>query len=269
MKKTAILVIMILILTCVSIVFAGAEELPTVDMIRNPALSSPDYYSGGPQQVGYGPIAPLPILPPNQMNGGTIQFAWGTTSAVVNGFVPAGGAVTYDLYAMANQNFMVLITSDTGSAYLGITDAYGYSYLDPNQYQSVYSMYLPRTATYYVTVYGIGAGTNYSLQVFIPARLSIPFGQTKVQTSGQIGPYGVVSYTAYMYAGQTAKVDCYTGNYPAAFLRVSGLSSGYVYLDYTQYMPSWYAKVPATDDYLIEVISLNQPANYTLTVDVK
>ena len=86
---------------------------------------------------------------------------------------------------------------------------------------------------------------------------------------GTVSPYSVVSYTAYMYAGQTARIDDYSGARPTSFLRVSGLQTGVIYMDYTAYSPSWYSVVPVTQDYLIEVISIDQPSNYQLTVDVR
>ena len=217
-----------------------------------------------------GQLQPLGYIPPQQLgNGQSIMFGMGETSAVVSGYVPAGGVVSYNLYAFANQNFLVLLSSDSGTSVLSITDVYGNVFLDRNQRQTSHNMYLPRTATYYVNVYSTGYAENFTLQVFIPARVTIPVGQTSVAYNGSIGPYGVVGYTAYMYAGQTARIDDYSGPQPTSFLRVSGLQTGVVYMDYTAYSPSWYSVVPATQDYLIEVISINQPSNYRLTVDVR
>ena len=217
-----------------------------------------------------GQLQPLGYIPPQQLgNGQSIMFGAGETSAVISGYVPSGGVVSYNLYAFANQNFLVLLTSDSGTSVLSISDVYGNVFLDRNQRQTSYNMYLPRTATYYVNIYSTGYAENFTLQVFIPARVTIPVGQTSVAYNGAIGPYGVVGYTAYMYAGQTARIDDYSGPQPTSFLRVSGLQTGVVYMDYTAYSPSWYSVVPATQDYLIEVISINQPSNYRLTVDVR
>ena len=222
------------------------------------------------KSVPSGQLTPLGYIPPQTLgNGQSIMFGAGETSAVISGYVPAGGVVSYNLYAFANQNFLVLLSSDSGTSVLSVADVYGNVFLDPNQRQTSYSMYLPRTATYYVNIYSTGYAENFTLQVFIPARVTIPTGSTSVAYNGSIGPYGVVSYTAYMYAGQTARIDDYSGPQPTSFLRVSGLQTGQVYMDYTAYSPSWYAVVPATQDYLIEVISINQPSNYTLTVDVR
>lgn len=268
MKIRALLLVALCLILSVTAVLA--ENLPTVDMIQRGETSTiTTYDTGATIQKGPSLMGPLPIMPQNNLNGGAIQFAWGATSCVVNGYVPANGSVSYNLYAMQNQNFMVVLSSDNGSAVLGVSDVYGSRYLDPNQYQTSFSMYLPRTATYYVDVYGLNYGGNFSLQIFIPARVTIPVGQTKAVMDGSVGPYNVVSYTAYMYAGQTARIDDYSGAYPTSFLRVSGMSTGQVYLDWTQYMPSWYAVVPVTQDYLIEVITLDQPSNYRLTVDVR
>lgn len=222
------------------------------------------------KSVPSGTLQPLSYIPPTQLSSGqSIQFAAGATSAVISGYVPADGFVSYNLYAFANQNFLVLLTSDSGTSVLSVSDVYGNVFLDPNQRQTSYNMYLPRTATYYVNIHSMGYAENFTLQIFIPARVTIPLGQTAAVMSGTVSPYSVVSYTAYMYAGQTARVDDYSGARPTSFLRVSGLQSGVVYMDYTAYSPSWYSVVPMTQDYLIEVISMDQTSNYRLTVDVR
>ena len=233
-------------------------------------ITYPETQSVIQKSVPSGQLTPLSYIPPSQLaNGQSISFAPGATSAVVSGYVPAGGSVSYNFYAFANQNFLVLLTSDSGTSVLSVTDVYGNVFLDANQRQNSYSMYLPRTATYYVNVYSMGYAENFTLQIYIPARVTIPVGQTSAVMSGTLAPYSVVSYTAYMYAGQTARIDDYSGPRPNSFLRVSGLQTGLIYMDYTSYSPSWYSVVPATQDYLIEVISTDQTSNYRLTVDVR
>lgn len=269
--------------TAVEIVRPDASSSDTETMIQAPtalptvqtqAQASAPVLSYSTNQtvqkaVEYGSLAPLPIQPYSLSSGQTIQFALGATSAVVSGTVPANGVVTYNLYAMAKQNFVAVLSSSTGTAVLGITDDRGEVYLDSSQNSTYYNMYLPRTATYYVDIFGMNAGTDFTLQIFIPARVTIPMGETSTYMDGVVAAYRVVSYTAYMYAGQTAKIDVYSGATPTAFLRITGMGTGAVYLDYTSYMPSWYAIVPATQDYMIEVITLNQSANYRLTVNVQ
>lgn len=246
---------------------AGDNELT----IKNDhTITYPETQSVIQKSVPSGQLQPLGYIPPTQLaNGQSIYFAAGATSAVVSGYVPAGGSVSYNLYAFANQNFLVLLTSDSGTSVLGVSDAYGNVFLDASQRQTSYTMYLPRTATYYVNIYSMGYAENFTLQIFIPARVTIPLGQTSAVMTGTLAPHSVVSYTAYMYAGQTARVDDYSGPQPNSFLRVSGLQTGLVYMDYTAYSPSWYSVVPATQDYLIEVISADQTSNYRLTVDVR
>ena len=222
------------------------------------------------KSVPQGELTPLSSIPPQKLaSGGDIHFGAGETSAVITAYLPQNGWVRYNLYAFAQQNFLVLLSSDGGNCVLGISDAYGNTYLGKEQYQTSYNMYLPATNTYYVDIYNYGPAQNFTIQVYIPARVTIPYGATSTVYNGSIGAYGVVSYTAYMYAGQTARVDCYSGSQPTSYLRVSGLQTGVVYMDYTMYSPSWYSVVPATQDYLIEVISMSSPSYYRLTIDVK
>ncbi|MBQ4512885.1 MAG: hypothetical protein II969_07825 [Anaerolineaceae bacterium] len=237
---------------------------------NNHTITYPEQQSIIQKSVPSGQLAPLSYIPPSTLQTGqSIYFAQGATSAVISGYVPAGGVVSYNFYAFANQNFLVLLSSDSGTSVLSVSDVYGNVFLDSTQRMNSYSMYLPRTATYYVNIHSQGYAENFTIQIFIPARVTIPAGSTATSMSGTLAPYSVVSYTAYMFAGQTARIDDYSGPQPNSFLRISGLQTGLVYMDYTAYSPSWYAVVPATQDYLIEVISMDQPSNYRLTVDVR
>jgi len=222
------------------------------------------------KSVPNGQLAPLSYIPPQTLGTNqSIVFAPGATSAVISGYVPAGGTLSYNFYAFANQNFLAILSSDSGTSVLSLSDVYGNVFLNSSQRQTSYSMYLPRTATYYINIHSQGYAENVTLQVFIPARVTIPQGKTSTVLSGSLSPYSVVSYTAYMYAGQTARIDDFSGAKPTSFLRISGLQTGLIYMDYTAYSPSWYSVVPTTQDYLIEVISMDQMSNYRLTVDVR
>ena len=222
------------------------------------------------KSVPSGQLEPLSYIPPQTLgNNQSITFAPGATSAIVRGYVTPGNTLSYNFYAFANQNCLVLLSSDSGTSVLSISDNYGNVFLDASQRQTSFSMYLPRTTTYYINIHSQGYSENVTIQIFIPARVTIPQGRYSTVLSGTLSPYSVVSYTAYMYAGQTARIDDYSGAKPNSFLRISGLQTGLVYMDYTAYSPSWYSVVPTTQDYLIEVISMDQPSNYQLTVDIR
>ena len=139
--------------------------------------------------VGMGDLQPLEIQP-NYMQGGAIQFALGATSAVVNGYVQQNASISYTIYAMQGQNFILLLSSDSGIASLSVSDVYGNSYAQAYEGRTYFNMVLPRTATYNVNVNAVGAASNYSLQVFIPAKVQIPLGQRSVSYNGTVSPYG-------------------------------------------------------------------------------
>lgn len=223
-----------------------------------------------PVQQKFNPwIQPMLIQPNYQQNGGTIQFNPGTTSAVISGFVPANGSIRYNLYAMANQNFIVMLRSTNNTAVLGISDNIGISYLSAVNQYTYWNMVLPKTGTYYIDVVGLDQGTDYAFQVIIPARIVFPVNAYWQSYSGSIGSYSVVSYSVYAAAGKTMSVNLNSGATPQAFLRISGIGTGMIYLDHNAYQTGISLSLPATQDYLIEVVSQANPAAYTLTVDIR
>ncbi len=214
-------------------------------------------------------IPPVPVDPQPQVNGGTIQFGYGQTSAVISGKVPANGRVRYDLYAMAGQHFIVMLRSASGTAVLGISDNLGNSYLSSSSGYTYWSMVLPKTNTYYIDIAGQNVETDFVFQVIIPARITIPQTSYSVTYNAGVAANGVVSFMAYAAAGQVMAVRLNSGATPNAFLRISGIGSGVVYLDNNAYQTNWSASLPATQDYLIEVVGTANPANYQLTVDIR
>ncbi|MHC1772047.1 MAG: hypothetical protein AB9907_09970 [Flexilinea sp.] len=214
-------------------------------------------------------IPPMPIQPRPQLNGGSIQFGLGETSAVISGHVPANGQIRYDLYAAVNQNFIVMLSSATGTAVLGISDKSGNTYLPAAGTSTYWNMILPKTGTYIIDIVGRGQETDYTFQVIIPARISIPANSYSTSYSGTINSYSVVSYSAYAFAGQMMNIWLNSGATPTAFLRISGMGTGIVYVDNNSYQTGWYASLPATQDYLIEVVAKGSPASYQLTVDIR
>ena len=45
------------------------------------------------------------------------------------------------------------------------------------------------------------------------------------------------------------------------------MTTGQVYMDYTSYSPSWYVRLPETQDYLVEVVTLDQGTDYRITFE--
>lgn len=214
-------------------------------------------------------VQPIPIQSRPQLNGGSIQFRPGETSAVISGRVPANGRIRYDLYAMANQNFIVMLGSAAGTAGLGISDISGNIYLPATTGIAFWNMVLPKTGTYIIDIVGQGQETDFTFQVIIPAKVIIPVNSYSTSYSGTVSSYGVVSYSAFAYEGQMMNIRLNSGSTPNAFLRISGMGTGMIYLDNNSYQTGWYVSLPATQDYLIEVVTKDSPASYQLTVDIR
>ncbi len=227
---------------------------------------------GQPQNPWIPPVQPTqrpPVVPQPPTDGQSIRFGTGQTSALISGSVQPNGRARYDFYAAAGQHFLVMLQSATGSAVLSVSDNLGNSYLPYSAGYTYWSMVLPQTRSYYVDVIGQGQATDFLLQVVIPARITIPQNTYSASYRGNVLANGVVSYVAYAASGQRMSVNLSSGATPQAFLRISGMSSGEVYLDHTTKWTNWWSYLPATQDYLIEVVGTANPANYQLNVEIR
>ncbi len=196
-----------------------------------------------------------------------IVFSSGTTAAVVQGTIQPSQVQAYTLSAMQNQPMILLLNSSKNGAYLGVTDPDGNILLDPAKKWTSWQWLLPKTGAYTIQIYGGSTTEDYTLTAKVALRIIFTPGASSATLSGSTPKGYVFSYTIICKAGQVMNVSL---NVPAsqAYLDIFGLASGTL-LSSSAKVNTWTGTLPATEDYIIEVIPASgQVVNYSLTVAV-
>src|SRR5690606_16776699 len=109
---------------------------------------------------------PAPI--PSPINPIRIQFATGTTSAIMQHTIQVGENVDYILGALAGQTMTVNLISSSNQAFLAISQANGTVLLDADYVKNSWTGYLPANGDYYIQVISDAIAESYSLEIIIP-----------------------------------------------------------------------------------------------------
>ena len=256
-------VLVILLIGCsLPGLLAAATPTPLPSPTSLPALNSPT------------PLPPTPTSTPLMTPTFTatipainIVFSPGTTAAVEQGTLQPNQVQSYTLSAGQNQPMILILEPANGGAYLGVTEPDGNKLLDPAKKWTDWQWLLPKTELYTIQVFGGATAENYTLTAKVAERVTFPAGGSSLTLSGSTLNGFVFSYALTCLANQTMTASL---NVPAstAYLDVVGLATGTL-LSSSSKVITWTGTLPATQDYIIEVIPNNgQVVNYSLTVSV-
>ena len=250
-------------------------SLPSLLAAATPTpLPSPTPLPPLPTPTQMPPTATLaPTVPPMPTATATpapvnIVFATGTTAAVEQGTLNPNQIQAYTVSAMAAQPMILLLTSTNNDLYLGVTEPNGNMLLDPAKKWSDFQWLLPKTELYTIRVYGGSKAEDYTLTTKVAQRVNFASGATSATLNGSTPKGFVFSYALACQASQVMTVSL---NVPAstATLDVFGLATGKL-LSSSAKVNTWTGTLPATEDYIIEVIPVGgKVVDYTLTVSVK
>lgn len=262
----------------------------TVDALVNlKAPSTPGSYTGywklatsAGAQFGVGSDAQGAIYvqikdvsPATQVPGMTrVNFFANSTEADVAGSLDIGQTKSYVLRILKGQTMMARVTSPSQNALLRI---YG---LDTGQVllensmgagQSSWQGHLPSTQDYVIQVINRSdSSTNFTLGIVIPENIVIPFqpGSISTSLSYPIHAHETHTFLWRVAAGQTMNLKL-TPDDKSVLLAFYGYDDGQPYLRIESGQTSWSGKVPTTQDYIIQVVSVvDTNTNFTLDVSV-
>ena len=197
-----------------------------------------------------------------------ISFAAGATSGSVQGDLTAFGYQNFLVRAGAGSTMSVLLTANNSSANIRVYRPYYWGALwGSGDGATTWTRTLPANGDYVVRVAG-PAGTHYSLNVVIPARIRFAYGAYSGTVTGHTDSSRTNSYIAWARAGQTMTAVV-TSSGDAMGITIYGLTDGVPLVRAASGVSTWSGKLPASQSYIIEVVpSTNKPFSYSLTLTI-
>ena len=199
-----------------------------------------------------------------------INFATGATTGVVENTIQPGQVQNY--LVGASQSQPLLISSDSPNhdvtfSVIGLSD--GKTLLHQADKSSSWQTLLTVTQDYLIQVYGGAGQENYTLSVSTPARVIFDPGAISATRKGTTpGGYNV----AYVLRANLNQQMDISLNAPAgaAVLSVYGYQDGTPYLRYVVEQTTFSLKLPATQDYIIQVVPrAGAVTDYSITFTIK
>lgn len=225
-----------------------------------------------PSSLGYPTPTPVPAAGRER-----IQFAAGTTAAIVRGTVQSPNQREYLLRALGGQTMRVeLISSDASAnfAVTGVSDGQPLKRLENRD--TVWHGTLPGTQDYLLQVTTPKtAAVSYELYVEVtsattqtPVRIQFTPGATAATVNGGASAIVPARYLLRANAGQTMYVDLAVDNVNA-YITVLHPTGGNM-AGAGGPIHHWMGVLPVTGDYIVEVLNPGTGlANFSLTVTIQ
>ncbi|MBN1963528.1 MAG: hypothetical protein JW910_02705 [Anaerolineae bacterium] len=250
------------------LLITGADGTPlAVSIYGNPSWSgdvptTQDYFLTVQNRGGLSGFTLYVTIPQR------VRFASGTTSTIVEGTIPAQGAVEYVLEVAADQ-VMLLSLSGVGNQWLSVHGADGVTYLRADQRAGGWNGGpLPATQDYTITIYADTPGVAYTLNVTIPQRVRFAAGGTSTTVSGTFGDQFSIDYVVEARAGQRMQVNIASAN-SDVLLTIFGMD-GNPLIRYQSGATSFDDALPATQNYIIRAVhtAVTVSNSYTMTITI-
>jgi hypothetical protein len=126
--------------------------------------------------------------------------------------------------------------------------------------------YLPYTGDYIIRVYSGSQRVSYSLNVFIPVRVSFDPGATSDRLYGHLNAYQGLDYILRAQAGQVLEVNVTPGNAEAPLQLIIYGVDGTVLRSGMGEGSSFRGELPTSEDYIVSVRAGELATDFTLDV---
>jgi hypothetical protein len=212
------------------------------------------------------PVPPTQAPPPPTSvpvpQGIRLSMAPGATTVLASASVGNGGSVTYLVRAAANQYLMAMINSANPNLSLEIRTPGGGLLVPSSAALSSWQGNLPVGGDYQVSVVSRGGQGDFTLNVTIPVRVVFQAGAVSASLDGYVYARGVNTYLLRALKDQTMTVTI-SSPQNNIFLTIYGLQDGQPYIRSVTGQTSYTFKLPATQDYVIECVSVSDnPESY-------
>lgn len=228
-------------------------------------------------------VPPTGVPPTAAPTSGIIQFVPGATEAEVQGTLPANGVATYSIGVQGQQTMMLALSSNSSSARVTVSNPNG-SKLTPQRDNPEGTFWLgvvPTTGNYLIQVFAGNAQptANFSMSVVVPQRISFAPGTDSASVAGSTGQGRIVTYLLKANGGQRM-IAKLTLPPDSGGLTIYGLDDGQPLIraqggaptpapGATMVTVTFDGTLPATQDYVMQVVPGQNPVNYTLQITVQ
>ncbi len=226
-------------------------------------------------RIGFGPEGDQPLtvvikVPTNTASGATrVQFTEGGTSAAESGSLNANQSGKYVVNALKDQLMLLTLSSSSDQTKMSLIGSDGKTpTLLANSPNTTINARLPSSQDYIVTVTSGSQAANYSLNIIVPARIRFDPGAISDTLSGEISNHIMNTYVLGASKGQTMTVSL-TPSDGTLGLTIYGLSDGQPLVRAEGGATSFNGTLPATQDYILQIVPGVNSASYTLKVTIK
>lgn len=200
---------------------------------------------------------------------GRIQFTRGATSGYTTNQLPGGAIVDYLVDARSGQTMLASVSSPNSNVYLGVSGVSDGAVLLPlSARRTDFTGALPATQDYRLTLAAPPEGSQFTLQVIIPARIQFAAGAFSASLPGQLAADETNFYLANARRGQTMTVRVFSPT-NLVFLTIYGLVDGQPLVRSVMAQTEWTGELPMDQDYMIQTVNEGQATGYTLEVTIR
>jgi hypothetical protein len=213
------------------------------------------------------PSAPTqPPAPASITAGATrLNFIPWSTSVYVNSEIKKGDVKKYVIDAMKGQLMMITLDSPNNDV---VFDLNGVSEGLVAISVKAWDYRLPATQDYVISVKAGGGDSNFGLNVVVPANISFNPGAISAIVKGHVQESSVNTYLARATEGQTMTVKI-TSPSSDVLLTIYGYDDGSPLVRHVSGATEWSGKLPATQDYVIQAISVGGETDYSIKVTIQ
>ncbi len=212
------------------------------------------------------PPVPAATQPAAGAVGATrVTFTAGATFATVNGNLAANGAARY-LVNVAVGQLIDVSSSSTDQPQIAITGADGKALANTLRNPVAFRGVAPSTQDYVITLTGGARAITYMVQIMIPQRITFAKGTTSIDLQGSLDAHQSFDYVINLQVGQVLDISPNTDQ-SSMGLVIYGVD-GTVLKSQMAGGASFRGKVPATQDYVIQLLAGAQASSYDMTLIV-
>ena len=196
-----------------------------------------------------------------------IRFARGATSAVVSGDLAANRTARYVLRAAARQLMDVSLSAPEG-ARLKVTTTGGrrLTPIEGTSGSTGFRGYLPYTGDYILTIAAGSRAISYSVNVFIPVRVSFARGATSDTLEAHLNAHQGLDYILRAGEGQILEINATPENGDVNLQLVVYGVDGTVLRSGMGEGSSFRGELPASQDYLVSVRAGEEGTDFSMDV---